>query len=50
MIPKNPGIAQKGTQNPGATPEKVAKIMTHPSIITYASYPPPPPPPRGTNK
>ena len=32
MIPKNPEIAQKGTQNPGATPKKVPKIMAHPHI------------------
>ena len=38
MIPKNPGIAQKGTQNPGAPPKKVPKIMSHPLIKTYASY------------
>ena len=44
MIPKNPGIAQKVPKNPGATPKKVPKIMAHPRITTYASYPPPPPP------
>ena len=43
IIPKNLGIAQKGTQNPGATPKKVPKIMAHPRIVTYASYPPPSP-------
>ena len=32
MIPKNPG----------ATPQKVPKIMAHPRITTYTSYPPPP--------
>ena len=29
MIPKNPGIAKKGTQKSGSTPEKVPKIMPH---------------------
>ena len=29
MIPKNPGIAQKGTQKSGSTPENVPKIMAH---------------------
>ena len=42
MIPKNPGIAQKGTQKSGSNPKKVPKIMAHPHITTYASYPPPP--------
>ena len=37
MIPKNPGIAQKGTQKSGINPEKVPKIMAHPRITTYAS-------------
>ena len=40
MIPKNPGIAQKGTQKSGSNPQKVPKIMAHPRIMTYASYPP----------
>ena len=40
MIPKNPGIAQKGTQKSGSNPKKVLKIMAHPCIATYASYPP----------
>ena len=43
MIPKTPGIAQKGTQKSGSNPKKVPKIMAHPRITTYASYPPPPP-------
>ena len=42
MVPQNPGIAQKVPKNPGAIP-KVPKIMAHPRIMTYASYPPPPP-------
>ena len=29
MIPKNPGIADKGTQKSGSTPEKAPKIMAH---------------------
>ena len=29
MIPKDPGIAQKGTQKSGSTPEKVLKIIAH---------------------
>ena len=41
MIPKNPGIAQKGTQKSGSNPKKVPKIMAHSHIMTYASYPPP---------
>ena len=41
MIPKNPGIAQKGTQKSESNPKKVPKIMAHPHIVTYASYPPP---------
>ena len=44
MMPKNPGIAQKGTQKSGSKPKKVPKVMAHPRITTYASYPPPPPP------
>ena len=40
MIPKNPGITQKVPKDPGATPRKVPKIMKHPHITTYASYPP----------
>ena len=42
IIPKNPGIAQKGTQKSGSNLKKVPKIMAHPCIATYASYPPPP--------
>ena len=42
MIPKNPGTTQKGTQKSGSNPKKVPKIMAHPRIATYASYPPPP--------
>ena len=45
MIPKNPGTIQKDIQRSGSTPIKVPKIMAHPRITTYASYPPPPPPP-----
>ena len=37
MIPKNPGIAQKGIQKSGSNPEKVPKIMAHPCIMTYTS-------------
>ena len=37
MIPKNPVIAQKGTQKSGSNPEKVPKTMAHPRITTYAS-------------
>ena len=37
MIPKNMGIAQKGTQKSRSNP-KVPKIMAHPRIMTYASY------------
>ena len=29
MIPKNPRIAQKGTQNPGTALNRVPKIMAH---------------------
>ena len=29
MIPKNPGIAEKGTQKSGSTPEKLPRIMAH---------------------
>ena len=29
MIHKNSGIAEKGTQKSGSTPEKVPKIMAH---------------------
>ena len=36
MIPKNPGIAQKGTQKSESNPKKVPKIMAHPRIATYA--------------
>ena len=36
MTPKNPRIAQKGTQKSGINPEKVPKIMAHPRIKTYA--------------
>ena len=52
MMPKNPGIAQKGTQNPGIAQKGTQKSRSiqkstqnngtswyHP---TYASYPPPP--------
>ena len=46
MIPKNPGITQKDTQKSGSTLQKVPKIMAHPHIVTYASYPPPPPLPK----
>ena len=42
MIPKNPGIAHKGTQKSGSNHQKVPKIMAHPRITTYVSYPPPP--------
>ena len=42
MIPKNPGIAQKDTQKIREQPQKVPKILEHPRIMTYASYPPPP--------
>ena len=42
MIPKNLGIPQKGAQKSGSNPKKVPKIMAHPHITTYASYPPPP--------
>ena len=40
MIPKNPGIAKNDTQKSGSNPQKVPKIMAHPRITTYASYPP----------
>ena len=43
MIPKNPGIAQKGTQKSGSNPQKVPKIMAYPRIMTYEVTPPPPP-------
>ena len=41
IMHKNPGIAPKGTQKSGSNPKKVPKIMAHPHIATYASYPPP---------
>ena len=40
MTPKNPGIAQKGTQKSGSNPKKVPKILAHPRITIYAGYPP----------
>ena len=40
MVPKNPGIAQKGIQKSRSNPQKVPKIMARPHITTYASYPP----------
>ena len=40
VIPKNPGIAQKGTQKSGSKPKKVPKIMANPRITAYARYAP----------
>ena len=37
MIPKNPRIAQKGTQKSWNNPGNVPKIMAHPRITTYTS-------------
>ena len=54
MIPKNPGIFQKGTPKSENSPEryskilrehpkKVPKIMAHPRVVTLQVTPPPHP-------
>ena len=44
MIPKNPGIAQKGTQKSGSNPQK--GTQNNGTSLYHDIYKLPPPPPR----